>query len=1042
MVYSNNFGQTRVGIRNVVVTQVVNAVDADATAFIAAAGITDLTQAAAISTLVNDLKTYGIWSKMKALYPMVGGTATSHKFNLKDPRDLDAAYRLVFNGGWTHGSNGATPNGTTGYADTKLVPSSVISNVNSLSISNYSRTQNTSFSGVQIGCYDGTNGQANELNIYQYYASISRKGGSIYQYSIEAVLSTETNTKGFQLNSRTSSTTFKLFFNNNLLNTNTTLRTGSLPIRSLYIGASNWYNGVNQFSPHEHAFDSIGEGLSDTEAANFYTSVQKFQTTLGRQVGTPYVSDSDAQAFLTAASITDLTQTSAINTLVTDLKTAGVWSKMKALYPFVGGSATSHKWNLKDPRDLDAAYRLVFNGGWTHTSNGALSNGTTGYADTKLAPNIMGLNSQHMSFYVSIEGNTQMGVAVNGYNFIDTFDSSTFRSPINLQNYSLVSATINNRKGFFLGNRNSSTNTSIYKNSSKLNDNFLGSQYLETYPIYISGLNRNPTTNISPSNQYIFASIGDGLTDTEASIFYTALQRYQTTLGRQIDVPLVSDSDAQAFLIAASITSYTQANAVNTLVVDLKSAGVWTKMKALYPFVGGTATSHKWNLKDPRDLDVAYRLTFNGGMSHDSRGIVPNGTTGYANTFIDPYVLSINSGFGYYSQTNNTINSTDIGAISYNMSNPPTYSPVRLFQISNSGTTKSVSISSDVSISYSDTDTRGFYQGWRSDSSTIKSMKDSTILSTSAPYLSSTAYSNGMRYYIGGRYESGIMQTPSSRVLSFSYFQENFNDTDAQNLYTAVQKFQTSLGRQVGTPVYNTNGLVLNLDAGNANSYPGTGTTWFDLASGNNGTLVNGPTYDINNGGSILFDGVNDYVIVSDTPFRFSNKFTISIWFYWDGIDKTNKAILGKRSGPGGNYAQYAIGINNGDVQYGGTGKVLFFYARVDGSVGGNDPLDVIMTYTLPSTPGIYNVSVTMDSNIQKLYINGVLVTSSAKNLVGKTYNISGREFLIGANRDDAGTGALAHFNGKIYSVSVYGRTLIDTEVLQNFNSTRGRFGL
>jgi hypothetical protein len=91
MVYSNNFNQVRVGVRNGVVTQVVNAVDADATAFIAAAGITNLTQAAAISTLVDDLKTYGLWTKMKALYPFVGGSAASHKFNLKDPRDLDAA---------------------------------------------------------------------------------------------------------------------------------------------------------------------------------------------------------------------------------------------------------------------------------------------------------------------------------------------------------------------------------------------------------------------------------------------------------------------------------------------------------------------------------------------------------------------------------------------------------------------------------------------------------------------------------------------------------------------------------------------------------------------------------------------------------------------------------------------------------------------------------------------------------------------------------------------------------------------------------------
>jgi hypothetical protein len=277
--------------------------------------------------------------------------------------------------------------------------------------------------------------------------------------------------------------------------------------------------------------------------------------------------------------------------------------------------------------------------------------------------------------------------------------------------------------------------------------------------------------------------------------------------------------------------------------------------------------------------------------------------------------------------------------------------------------------------------------------------------------------------------------------VSFSYIGDDLSTTDLSNYYTAVQKFQTSLGRAVNTPVYN-NGLVLNLDAGNANSYPGTGTTWFDLAAGNNGTLVNGPTYDINNGGSLSFDGVNDYVVVSDTPFRFGNQFTINTWIYWDGLDKTNRAILGKRNGPSGNYNQYAMGINNGDVQYGGTGKVLFFYARVDGSTGGNDPLDVSMTYTLPSTPGIYNISVVMNSTIQKMFVNGLLVSTSTKNVSGRTYNISGVDLLVGASRDNTGTGALGFFNNKIYSVSVYGRTLTDTEVLQNFNSTRGRFGL
>jgi len=92
--------------------------------------------------------------------------------------------------------------------------------------------------------------------------------------------------------------------------------------------------------------------------------------------------DPDAQAFITAAGITDATQQAAINTFVVSWKAANLWTKTKAIYPNVGGSATSHKFNLKDPRDLDAAYRVVFNGGWTHSAAGAVSNGTNAYADT------------------------------------------------------------------------------------------------------------------------------------------------------------------------------------------------------------------------------------------------------------------------------------------------------------------------------------------------------------------------------------------------------------------------------------------------------------------------------------------------------------------------------------------------------------------------------------------------------------------------------------------------------------------------------------
>jgi hypothetical protein len=84
-----------------------------------------------------------------------------------------------------------------------------------------------------------------------------------------------------------------------------------------------------------------------------------------------------------------------------------------------------------------------------------------------------------------------------------------------------------------------------------------------------------------------------------------------------------------------------------------------------------------------------------------------------------------------------------------------------------------------------------------------------------------------------------------------------------------------------GGPSIVTNGLILNLDAGNPASYPGTGTVWTDLSpSGFNGTLVNGVGYSSNNGGSLVFDGVNDYVLIdSNFSLNTSIGFTINLWF-------------------------------------------------------------------------------------------------------------------------------------------------------------------
>jgi len=236
------------------------------TAWIAATGETDLTILGALNTLESDLTTYGLTSKMKALYPMVGGTAAKHKFNFMDAQDTDAAFRLNFVGGWTHSSTGAKPNGTNAYGDTFLNTNTSLS-ISSAHMSHYART--TPNDNVFMG-----NGN---LNCFLQIAS-GILYGSLATNSFSQTA--QANNAAFYMVNRPSSATQKLIRNSSILLTDS--KTSSSYSNSKILLSA--YTVGSQFSNAEIAIASIGDGLSDTEAANYYTAVQAFQTTLSRQV--------------------------------------------------------------------------------------------------------------------------------------------------------------------------------------------------------------------------------------------------------------------------------------------------------------------------------------------------------------------------------------------------------------------------------------------------------------------------------------------------------------------------------------------------------------------------------------------------------------------------------------------------------------------------------------------------------------------------------------------------------------------------------------
>lgn len=244
------------------------ALDADAQAFITAAVITDATQKSAINTLVVALKSNSLWTKFKAIYPIVGGTASTHKWNLKDPRDLDAAYRLGYAGGLTHNASGMTGNGTSGYAVTYVNADTHLIAANN-HLSNYCSTD-TNGSIVDMG-------SAN-LALFQRLSNTARS----YNPTTNIINVANTTSLGFYVSSRTSTTSHKLYKNTSILGSSTTLTTTALT--SSIIGLLNPQDFGSYYSNRCYGWFSIGEGFNDTEESNLYTIVQAYQTTLGRNV--------------------------------------------------------------------------------------------------------------------------------------------------------------------------------------------------------------------------------------------------------------------------------------------------------------------------------------------------------------------------------------------------------------------------------------------------------------------------------------------------------------------------------------------------------------------------------------------------------------------------------------------------------------------------------------------------------------------------------------------------------------------------------------
>jgi hypothetical protein len=235
-----------------------------------------------------------------------------------------------------------------------------------------------------------------------------------------------------------------------------------------------------------------------------------------------------------------------------------------------------------------------------------------------------------------------------------------------------------------------------------------------------------------------------------------------------------------------------------------------------------------------------------------------------------------------------------------------------------------------------------------------------------------------------------------------------------------------SMNRASATPSIVTSGLVLNLDAGNPLSYPGSGTTWTDLSgNGNNGTLINGTGYNSANGGVLTFDGINDYV--NTTLVTNQAAFTYCIWGKSSALGYQNR-IMGNAD---------VNGTNGASIMWGTpaiTGQAEDYNRLWCIRRNANNMTNDIITPTIPGfTNNWHYIVMTFNTTDGlKIYSDNVLIASNPTTVFTSVLTLK-----IG--RDGNGTDA---FLGSIGATHVYNKALNTTEIATNFNATKTRFGL
>jgi len=250
-------------------------------AVVSAGGTVSSPMSAATITMFNSIWTNGFNTGMFYMYPFIGGTAASHKFNGLNPVDTNGAYRLTFNGGWTHSSSGATPNGTNAYANTYFTPNSAAT---------------LTLSAGTMGFYSGTDSAASNTSSMGSKSNLS-DGWAFYPQSASRTMSSFAwenslgaattlsiiNSLGGLSFSRSGSTAVQYYRRGTFVESVLRNSVAKSP-QPIYLGALNNNGTDTQYSTYSHQFTYAHTGLTPTQISTLETIIQTYQTSLGRNV--------------------------------------------------------------------------------------------------------------------------------------------------------------------------------------------------------------------------------------------------------------------------------------------------------------------------------------------------------------------------------------------------------------------------------------------------------------------------------------------------------------------------------------------------------------------------------------------------------------------------------------------------------------------------------------------------------------------------------------------------------------------------------------